>query len=52
MNKVKQIDCNKFVMIVLPSIDEQKKCPRAVKCMFEGKFCWNLRKQPWKKILP
>ena len=31
-------------MIVLPSIDEQKKCPRAVKRMREGKFCWNSQK--------
>ena len=31
-------------MIVLPSIDEQKKCPCAVKGMHEGKLCWNSQK--------
>ena len=30
--------------IVLPSIDKQKKCPRAVKHMREGKFCWDSQK--------
>ena len=38
-------------MIVFPSIDEQKKCPRAVKHIHEGKFADTPRKQPWKKIL-
>ena len=31
-------------MIVLPSIDEQKKCPRAVMRMHKAKFCWNSQK--------
>ena len=31
-------------MIVLPSIDKQKKYPRVVKRMCEGKFCWNSQK--------
>ena len=31
-------------MIVLPSIDEQKKYPHAGKRMRKGKFCWNSQK--------
>ena len=33
-------------MIALPLIDEQKKCPYAVK---QGKFCWNSQKAALKE---
>ena len=32
------------MMIVLPLIDEQKKCLCAVKRTRKGKFCWNSQK--------